>query len=126
MSESSELFIEVGAMRDEIEEQGAMINALVRASSPELRTNLLDAFQADPALREIYRLIDGIRSQGQIVTALKPLHLKGASRSAVSTKIDELAHEGLIARVRRTKDGVIYKKSRLDKALGISRALGFK
>ena len=126
MSESEELFTEVGAMRDEIEEQGAMINALVRASSPALRTSLLDAFEADAALREIYRLIDGERSQGQIVKALGPLKLKGASRSAVSTKIEELAHEGLIARVARTKDGVIYKKSRLDKALGISRALGFK
>lgn len=126
MAESDELFVEVAAVRDEIEEQGAMINALVRASSPELKKTLLDAFEADPALREIYRLIDGKLSQGQIVTKLEPLKLKGASRSAVSNKIDELVHEGLIARVGRTKDGIIYKKSRLDAALGISRALGFK
>jgi|SRR3954469_3280506 hypothetical protein len=126
MAESDELFVEVAAVRDEIEEQGAMINALVRASSPELKKTLLDAFEADPALREIYRLIDGKLSQGQIVSKLAPLKLKGASRSAVSNKIDELVHEGLIARVGRTKDGIIYKKSRLDAALGISRALRFK
>lgn len=126
MGESDELFVEVAAVRDEIEEQGAMINALVRASSPELKKTLLEAFEADPALREIYRLIDGNTSQGQIVTGLEPLRLKGASRSAVSKKIDLLVHEGLIARVGRTKDGIIYKKSRLDAALGISRELGFK
>jgi hypothetical protein len=124
MAESDELFIEVASMRDEIEEQGAMINALVRASSPELRKQLLESFEADPALREIYKLIDGKRSQGQIVAALGPLKLRGASRSAVSNKIEELRYEGLIALVGRTKDGLIYKKSRLDAALGISRELG--
>lgn len=126
MAESDELFTEVAAVRDEIEEQGAMINALVRASSPELRKTLLDAFDADPALREIYRLIDGQTSQGQIVAKLATKRLKGTSRSAVSNKVDDLVHEGLIARVGRTRDGIVYKKSRLDAALGISRALGFK
>jgi len=113
-------------MRDEIEEQGAMINALVRASSPELRKSLLDAFEADQALQEIYKLINGERSQGQIVAALAGRNLKGSSRTAVSNKIDLLVHEGLIARVGRTKDGIIYRKSRLDAALGISRELRFK
>jgi hypothetical protein len=126
MAESDELFAEVAAVRDEIEEQGAMINALVRASSPELRRSLLDAFETDEALREIYKLIDGSTSQGQIVAALSKKNLKGGSRSAVSNKIDLLVHEGLVARVGRTRDGIIYKKSRLDAALGISRALGFR
>jgi hypothetical protein len=126
VAESDELFTEVAAMRDEIEEQGAMINALVRASSPELRKSLLDAFEADQALQEIYKLINGERSQGQIVAALAGRNLKGSSRTAVSNKIDLLVHEGLIARVGRTKDGIIYRKSRLDAALGISRELRFK
>lgn len=123
MSESDELFTEVASMRDEIEEQGAMINALVRASGKESRELLLADFAKDQALREIYLLIDGQRSQGQIVKALEGKKLKGASRSAVSRKIEELFHHGLISRVGQTKDGVIYKKSRLDVALGITREL---
>jgi hypothetical protein len=126
VSESDELFSEVGAMRDELEEQGAMLNALVRSSSPEMRTNLLDAFDADPGLREVFRLIDGQRSQGQIVEALKGSGIKGTSRSAVSRHIDELVFDGLVHRVGRKKEGIVYRRSRLDAALGISRALGFR
>jgi hypothetical protein len=126
MPESDELFGEVGALRDEIEEQGAMLNALVRSSSPALRQTLVDAFEADPGLREVFRLIDGKRSQAQIVAELKNSGIKGTSRSAVSRHLDELVFDGLINRVGRTKDGIVYRKSRLDGALGISRALGFR
>jgi hypothetical protein len=126
MPESPDLFGEVGAMRDELEEQGAMMNALVRASSPAMRQTIMDAFDADPGLREVFRLIDGRRSQGQIVAELAGSDIKGTSKSAVSRHIDELVHEGLISRVGRTRDGVVYKKSRLDAALGISRGLKFK
>ena len=111
MPESPDLFGEVGAMRDELEEQGAMMNALVRASSPAMRQTILDAFEADPGLREVFRLIDGKRSQGQIVTELTGANIKGTSKSAVSRHIDELVHEGLISRVGRTRDGIVYKKS---------------
>jgi predicted HTH transcriptional regulator len=123
MAESDELFTEVASIRDEIEEQGAMINALVRVSSKESRALLLADFEKDPALREIYLLIDGERSQGQIVKALADKKVKGASRSAVSRKIEELFHHGLISRIGQTKEGVIYKKTRLDVALGVTREL---
>lgn len=126
MLETDELFSEVGAIRDEIEEQGAMINALVRANSKELKQALLDSFATDEALLEIYRRIDGIRTQKQIVDELKASKLKGASQAGVSRRIETLHGEGLIARVGRSKDGVVYKKSRLDAALGISRALKMK
>lgn len=126
MPETDELFGEVGAIRDEIEEQGAMINALVRANSKELKETLLASFAADEALLEIYRRIDGIRTQKQIVAGVRALDLKGASQAGVSRRIETLLGEGLIARVGRSKDGVVYKKSRLDAALGISRALRIK
>lgn len=126
MPETDELFGEVGAIRDEIEEQGAMINALVRANSKELKETLLESFAADEALLEIYRRIDGTRTQKQILDGVKALKLKGASQAGVSRRIETLLGEGLIARVGRSKDGVVYKKSRLDAALGISRALKIK
>jgi DNA-binding transcriptional ArsR family regulator len=123
MAESEELFTEVASMRDELEEQGAMINALVRASGKDLRDRLLADFAGDPALKEIYLLIDGERSQGQIIKELASKALKGTSRSAVSRKMEDLFHHGLISRVRQTKEGIVYKKSRLDVALGISREI---
>lgn len=103
-----------------------MINALVRANSKELKETLLESFAADEALLEIYRRIDGTRTQKQILDGVKALKLKGASQAGVSRRIETLLGEGLIARVGRSKDGVVYKKSRLDAALGISRALKIK
>jgi hypothetical protein len=123
VAESDELFGEVASLRDELEEQGSMINALVRAASPELRAQLLSEFEKDPALREIYSLIDGKRAQQEIVEDLARRGVRGASRNAVSYKLDRLRFEGLISRVRRTRAGIVYRKTRLDHALGISRQL---
>lgn len=123
MAESDLLFTEVAAMRDEVEEQGAMINALVRVSGKESRELLLADFAKDEALKAVYLLIDGELSQGQIVKQLAGKNIRGVSRSGVSRKIEELFHHGLISRVGQTKDGIIYKKSRLDQALGITREL---
>ena len=123
MAESDLLFTEVAAMRDEVEEQGAMINALVRATAKESRELLLQDFATDAALKAVYLLIDGERSQGQIVKQLAGKNVKGTSRSGVSRKVEELFHHGLISRVAQTKEGIIYKKTRLDQALGITREL---
>lgn len=123
MAESDEIFSEVAAMRDELEEQGAMINALVRTSSKERRDDLLKDFSKDVALREIFLLIDGSRAQQEIVEELARRKVKGASRSAVSTKLDKLRFEGLISRTSRGRAGIVYRKTRLDDALGITRTL---
>jgi hypothetical protein len=122
MAESDELFNEVAQMRDELEEQGAMIDALVHVSGKELRAQILTDMRKDDALREVYLLINGKRTQGEIATDLATRGV--AQKSAVSLKFEKLAKDyNLIQHVRRGKAGKIYRRTRLGTTLKIDRAL---
>jgi hypothetical protein len=122
MTESNELFNEVAQIRDELEDQGAMIDALVHIGGAALRTQILDDMEKDPALREIYLQVDGKRTQGEIVADLESRGL--AKKSAISLKFEKLALDyGLIQHVRRARAGKIYRRTRLGKTLKIDRAL---
>jgi hypothetical protein len=122
MAESDELFNEVAQMRDELEEQGAMIDALVHIGGKELRGQILSDMTKDNALREVYLLVDGKRTQGEIAVDLAARGI--AQKSAVSLKLEKLAKDyNLIQHVRRAKSGKIYKRTRLGTTLKIDRAL---
>jgi hypothetical protein len=122
MAESDELFNEVAQMRDELEEQGAMIDALVHVSGKELREQILTDMEKDGALRESYLLIDGKRTQGEIAAELDERGI--AKKSAVSLKFEKLAKDyNLIQHVRRGKSGKVYRRTRLGTTLKIDRAL---
>jgi hypothetical protein len=122
MAESDELFNEVAQMRDELEEQGAMIDALVHVGGEKLRTQILDDMEKDVALREVYLGVNGSRTQQEIVQDLDSRGI--AKKSSVSLKFDRLANDyKLIQPVRRAKAGMIYKRTRLGKTLNIERAL---
>ena len=124
MPESTDLFAEVANIRDELEEQGAMLDALVRSSGREAKELVLGEMRRDSGLGRILQLVDGNRSQGEIVLRLKEEGVKGTSPASVSRKLDRLAHElGLVILVRRVSSGNVYRKTRLDKVLGISRAV---
>lgn len=122
MAESDELFNEVAQLRDEVEEQGAMIGALVHISGNELRDEILQDMEKDRALREVYLLVDGKRTQGEIAADLDTRGI--AKKSAVSLKFEKLAEDyNLIQHVRRAKAGKIYRRTRLAKTLKIDRGL---
>ncbi|MBA2740657.1 MAG: hypothetical protein H0U46_01435 [Actinobacteria bacterium] len=122
MAESDELFNEVAQLRDEVEEQGAMIGALVHIGGHELRNEILQDMDKDRALREVYLLVDGKRTQGEIAADLDTRGI--AKKSAVSLKFEKLAEDyGLIQHVRRAKAGKIYRRTRLAKTLKIDRRL---
>lgn len=122
MAESDELFNEVAQLRDEVEEQGAMIGALVHIGGNELRNEILQDMEKDRALREVYQLVDGKRTQGEIAADLDTRGI--AKKSAVSLKFEKLAEDyGLIQHVRRAKAGKIYRRTRLAKTLKIDRGL---
>lgn len=116
MPETPDLFNEVAIMRDELEEQGAMLDALVRASGAgkELLGRLIQDESASRVLLEV----DGIRSQGQIAKALT------MSEATVSRALAKLKNDyGLVAISHRNSSGKIYHRTRLDRALHISRTL---
>ena len=74
--------------------------------------------EKDRALREVYPLVDGKRTQGEIAADLDTRGI--AKKSAVSLKFEKLAEDyGLIQHVRRAKAGKIYRRTRLAKTLKI-------
>jgi hypothetical protein len=125
MGETLDLFAEVAAMRDELEEQGTMIDALVRASGGSFRDQIMAAMTNDTTLAEVYRLVDGHRTQAEILRLLRGRGMKGASSRGISERMTKLQHLDMIALVDRRAGGAkVYRRTRLDRALGISRALG--
>jgi len=122
MAESDELFNEVAQLRDEIEEQGAMIKSLVRQTGRERRQQILDDMARDSALRETYLLVDGQRSQGDVAAELAARGI--AKKSSVSLKFEKLAKDyDLVQHVRRHKGGKVYRRTGLGQTLGIDREL---
>jgi hypothetical protein len=122
MTETPELYAEVANLRDEVEEQGAMLDALVRSSSR--RSEILDVLNKDEALTAVLLLIDGNRSQNEVVDSLRAQGLSGASAATVSRKVDILANElGLVLLSRQHAGGKVYRRTRLERALNIVRTL---
>jgi hypothetical protein len=125
MAETLDLFAEVAAMRDELEEQGTMIDALVRTSGSSFRDQVMAVMTDDPTLAEVYRLVDGQRTQAEILETLRSRGMKGASSRGISERMAKLHDLDLIMLVDRRAGGAkVYRRTRLDRALGISRALG--
>jgi hypothetical protein len=124
MPETPDLFSEVANMRDELEEQGTMIDALVRTSAAERKDAILEEMQKDSALADVFLLVDGQRSQGEIVQNLSGSSNRGVSGASVSRKLEKLAKDmDLIVLARRVAAGNVYRKTRLDRVLGITREL---
>jgi 5S rRNA maturation endonuclease (ribonuclease M5) len=124
MAESLDLFNEVRLLRARVEELGAMTETLVRSQSKELAGAILERLRGDEALAEVFLLTDGDRTQGEILEDLKRRKVKGASSATVSRKCDTLEKDlHLIAFVGRSQKGKVYRRTDLDRVLGISRSL---
>lgn len=123
MGESLDLFNEVAQIHDEVKDMSAMLDVLVRVNGPHMQEVILEAMGKDDVLREAFLLVNGVRTQGEILAELKRMGIS-ASQSAVSRKFELLAEEyGLVKYVDRTKAGKVYARTRLVKALKIDRAL---
>lgn len=124
MPESLELFAQVALLRQEVEEHGAILSSILRAQAPQLREEMLAAMRKDRTLAAIFIAVDGKRTQGEILKLVVAQGLKAANVAGVSRRMDRLAHEfGLISLARRTGSGKVYRRTVLDKALRISRAI---
>lgn len=124
MGESLELFNEVAQIHDEVKDLSAMLDVLVRVNGPQMREAILDAMGKDDVLREVFLMVDGVRTQGEILAELQRMGMS-AGQATVSRKFELLAEEyGLVKYVDRTKAGKVYSRTRLVRALKIDRALG--
>lgn len=122
--ETLDLFNEVALLRRELEEHGVMLQALLRTQGRSVAAELITELRKDPIASSILLKVDGERSQGDILASLKASKIRGTSAAAVSRKVDKLRNDyHLITLVRRTKAGNVYRRTLLDKVLGVSRAL---
>lgn len=124
MAESLDALTELMQLRAEVEQQSGMINALVRYH-PEIKTQVLEEFQKDQVLTCIYQLVDGKRSQKDIIAELKLRKIQGASGPTVTRRIERLRDDlNLIVLIGRADGSPVYVHSRLGRVLGLVRKLG--
>lgn len=122
MPESNEVFAEISIMRERIEDIGHSVSALVRESG--LKSKILAEMSEDNLLAEIFLLVDGIRTQGDIVIALGKNGSKDVSQPTVSRRMVALEKDwDLIRPTMRNAAGTRFVHTTLAKALKIERAL---
>jgi hypothetical protein len=122
--ESIQIHQEIAKIRERQDEQAEILNALIRFEGAELKAKLVKELQSDVSLGQILLLVDGKRTQQQIVLRLQEMGSPNANKAGVSRRIDRLANElGLIAHARRTAEGTVYRRTSLDSVLGVSRSL---
>jgi hypothetical protein len=121
MPESTELFNEIAMLRDQVDDMSRSVAALTRKSG--LRDDIVKAMDDDPMLMRVFLLVDGKRTQTEILSELKAAGHPG-SPASVSRKIDALVEDwDLIRPTRRSVKGISYVHTSLAKDLGIARAL---
>jgi hypothetical protein len=118
MPETPETFDEIRRLRVQVDDIGAMTETLVRSQGKELEATMMERFKKDATLKAVFLLVDAKRSQSEIVEKAEK------SYATISSKIDILSEEmHLIELADQKKKGKIYKRTKLDRILGISRKL---
>lgn len=117
MPESLDAYAELRAMRARLEGIEHRQEMLVRAHSDEILKAIWTYIDSDETLGEVFLLVDGKRTQQDIVTALKQKGIS-ASQPTVSRKLTKLNIElGLVEIGDRDAAGTVYMKSALDRIL---------
>jgi len=123
MPETEDMFEEVKKIRWHQEAIDSNIELITRAHGKEILREIMEFFGNVPGKKKainrarIFLAIDGKRSVGKIADDLK-LKLPN-----VSTEITKLKDMGLIEVKDVTKEGIIYKKRKVDALLRISQRL---
>jgi hypothetical protein len=124
MPESSELYSEIANLRDQVEDMSKSISAIARRSGA--KEEILKAMANDPLLGRIFLLVDGKRTQNDIVEELRGTST-AVSQPTVSRKIESLIEDfDLVRKTSRTREGTRYLHTSLARDLRIARALESK
>lgn len=119
MPESIELFSEIAALRDQVDDIGRSVSALARQSG--FAERVFEAMKIDPLLQDTFLLVDGKRTRTEIVESLK---LKGSGQSTVYDKLESLANDwDLIRPTDKKKGSVVYVHTSLARDLKLARVL---
>lgn len=120
MPESLDAYAELRAMRARLEGIEHRQEMLVRAHSDEIRATVWEYVDRDEMLGEIFLLVDGTRTQKDI---LAELSRRGTpiAKGGLSTKLKTLRNElGLVEISDRDATGATLRKSDLDKILHLT------
>jgi hypothetical protein len=121
--ESVEGFAELQKLRHDVEDLKAITGAILHAQ-PDLGDRIMAVLRKDEVMARVLLLVDGVKTQGEIVEALAAEKLKGGEKSGVSRRFETLSKDlGLIAFDRQTKAGKVYRRTALESALKITRRL---
>ena len=124
MADSLEVFNEIRQVRARLEGIEHTQEVLVRAVGDAILKQIWEYMDSDDILARVYLLVDGKRTQKDIVEALKAEKVAGASQPSVSRRLDVLQRElALITVVRQTKAGKVYRHTASDRILGVARKL---
>jgi len=120
MPESLDAYAELRTMRARLEGIEHRQEMLVRAHADEILQTIWDFIDKDAMLGEVFLLVDGKRTQLDIVAALKQKGIS-ASQPTVSRKLTKLNIElGLVEIGDRDAAGTVYTKSELDRILHLT------
>jgi len=123
MPETEDLFEEVKKIRWHQEAIDSNIELITRAHGKEILREIMDFFGNAPGKKKainrarVYVAIDGKKVVGKIANDLK------LPFPYVSQEITKLKDMGLIEVKKVTKEGIIYKKRKVDTLLRISQKL---
>jgi hypothetical protein len=120
MPESLDAYAELRAMRARLEGIEHRQEMLVRAHSDEILATVWEYIDRDAMLGEIFLLVDGARTQKDI---LAELNRRGTpiAKGGLSTKLKTLRNElGLVEISERDATGATLRKSDLDKILHLT------
>ena len=121
MPETPDLFNEVALLRDQVEDMAKSVSALARHSV--YRDAVLEAMKQDSLLAEVFLLVDGKRTQKDILAALRASGGSG-SQATVSRKLEQLVEDwDLVRPTTRDASGIKYVHTSLAKDLKIKRTL---
>ena len=121
MPETPELFAELANLRDQVDDMSRTVSAIARKSG--WKEDILVAMAKDPTLARVFLLVDGRRTQNDMVTELTRTG-DHVSQVTVSRKLDSLIQDwDLVRKSSRGKDGTKYVWTSLATDLRIARTL---
>jgi hypothetical protein len=124
MAESLELFAEIAAMRNQLEDVSAVTGALLRAGSDSFVADTLAYLTNNEAARLIFLQSNGTVSQAEIVANLRERGVPGGSPRGVSERLVVLTHDyHLLSLDHRTGNRKVYRKTEVARVLQIERKL---
>lgn len=111
---------EIAALRARVDAMDPKLEILIRAQRASIQQEVLAAIEADPRLGLVYLHVNGKRTQKGIVTSLAGSTAR-MSQPTVSRRMATLELElALIEPGRSTRDGVVYRKTAIDRILRLT------